>query len=569
MSRGDAEAAMSIYWERVPKTDPTGLEAPYGWNEVLASLNSAFSQEPHAARRVDLPEVVVNGRQLSDISDESLRVLVEANEPPTLFCRNGDKVTVRSDENGRTRIEEIATDKLRHHMSQIAWWVKLEIDDVDGEEVEKRANAYTPVSVMKDLMARDWNEVPALVGVVEVPTLRPDGSILSKDGYDPQSRLWMNLPADLDIPPIPETPTIEQVAHAVQFLDEAISEFLFRDETGRANALGLILSSVFRSSITGLIPMAVIDAPTAGTGKTYLASLASVIACGRPAPLSAAPNGNDEELRKRLTAAFMTDEPMIVFDNVDRGLRSAILAQAITSETWNDRVLGASKNVDLTQHAVWVATGNNIEVGGDLPRRCYLIRLDSKLAQPAHRTYKRPDLLDWARRHRSELLSSCFVLARHWFAMGKPQPQVSAWSTFEQWRRFIGGILEAAGIEGFLADLDELQQGCDPEVAAWTSLLTYWLGAFEGKPISVRNLCASLAFYCQTEELPRSLAESLDRAPGEASKVVRLSNKISRQKDRYFTDGGLRIEQAGKDSHEKVNLWRVVVNPSVPSVEGQ
>jgi len=315
--------------------------------------------------------------------------------------------------------------------------------------------------------------------------------------------------------------------------------------------------------------MAVIDAPTAGTGKTYLASLASVIACGRPAPLSAAPNGNDEELRKRLTAAFMTDEPMIVFDNVDRGLRSAILAQAITSETWNDRVLGASKNVDLTQHAVWVATGNNIEVGGDLPRRCYLIRLDSKLAQPAHRTYKRPDLLDWARRHRSELLSSCFVLARHWFAMGKPQPQVSAWSTFEQWRRFIGGILEAAGIEGFLADLDELQQGCDPEVAAWTSLLTYWLGAFEGKPISVRNLCASLAFYCQTEELPRSLAESLDRAPGEASKVVRLSNKISRQKDRYFTDGGLRIEQAGKDSHEKVNLWRVVVNPSVPSVEGQ
>jgi hypothetical protein len=38
---------------------------------------------------------------------------------------------------------------------------------------------------------------------------------------------------------------------------------------------------------------------------------------------------------------------------------------------------------------------------------------------------------------------------------------------------------------------------------------------------------------------------------------VRLSKALPRNKGRPFNDDGLRIEQAGKDAHENVNLWRV------------
>jgi hypothetical protein len=36
-----------------------------------------------------------------------------------------------------------------------------------------------------------------------------------------------------------------------------------------------------------------------------------------------------------------------------------------------------------------------------------------------------------------------------------------------------------------------------------------------------------------------------------------LSKALARNKGRPFNDDGLRIEQAGKDAHENVNLWRV------------
>jgi hypothetical protein len=566
LSRLDAQEVMRLYCERVPSTNPVGMVDPYGWDEALASLNSAYSHEPHLLA-ADRPEIVVNRRQLCDISDESLEVLTETNDPAQIFCRSGEKVTINSDENGRTRIEPVLTDLLRHHLSQRATWVRVEVEgyEDDGEPIVKKTNTYPPVTVMKDLLAREWETIPALVGLSEIPMLRPDGSMLASNGYDPESKIWMNLPADLVIPAVSDDPSPSEVKRAVASLEGLISEFPFEDQASRANALGLILTGVFRPSIPGLIPMAVIDAPVPGTGKTFLASIASVIATGRPAPLSAAPNGNDEELRKRLTASLMTDEPLIVFDNVDRQLRSPILAQALSSETWTDRILGASKNVDLAQHAVWVATGNNVEISGDLPRRCYVIRLDPKLAQPAQRKFERPDLMRWTREHRGDLLAACFILARRWFVQGQKDPEGNPWATFDDWRRFIGGILQEAGISGFLANLDKLQQGADPDMVAWSRLLAYWHEHHGGEPVSTNALALSLVRYGQSEELPRSLAESLDRASGDTSRVTRLSKALSSRKGRYFTDEGLRIEQAGRDAHEKVVLWRITSNGANPA----
>jgi len=139
-------------------------------------------------------------------------------------------------------------------------------------------------------------------------------------------------------------------------------------------------------------------------------------------------------------------------------------------------------------------------------------------------------------------------------------PEGMPWGTFNEWRRFIAGILQAAGVKGFLGNLAELQEGADPEVLAWARLLAYWHGMFEGQAVSVKELFMSLNGFGLNKELPRSLVESLDRAAGESCKVTRLSRAIDRIKGRYLNDEGLRIEQADRDGHQKVNPWRIVTN---------
>jgi len=550
-----AEEVMRIYCNLTPETDPAGEVTPYGLGEALSSLRSAYSGEYFPTD--NRPEIEVKGRQLSDISNESLDILVTSNAPPTIFRRGGEAVTVVTDQDGRVRINSVNTDRLRHHMSQVARWVHIITTVEDGEEVEIKVNKFPPLEVIRDLLARDWDAMPGLDGVVEIPILRPDGTMLAANGYDRETRLWMDLPEDLEIPPVPERPSHDDVRIAREVLEESLTEFCFSDEASMVNAVGLILSTVLRSSVPGLIPMAVVDAPVAGSGKTILVNLASIIAHGRPAPMSAAPNGNDEELRKRITAALMTGEAMMVFDNVDRQLRSPILAQALTAPVWSDRVLGVSKNVELKQHSMWAATGNNVEIGGDLPRRCYLIRLDPKMAQPAQREFERTDLLGWAGERRGSLLWACFTLARHWFVLGSPKPKGTPWAGFEGFAQFIGGILESGGFKGFLGNLAEVQQVSDPDAVAWTALLGYWHLLFDGRAVQTKDLLVAYDRYKDDSEVPRRLSESLDRASGAASRVTRLSRAIGEAKGRYYGDEGFRIELVGRDGHSKTNLWRI------------
>src|SRR5262249_18336006 len=51
---------------------------------------------------------------------------------------------------------------------------------------------------------RRWT-FPCIAGVITTPTLRPDGSLLAKEGYDQRSELYL-MPG-LQLPPIPERPT--------------------------------------------------------------------------------------------------------------------------------------------------------------------------------------------------------------------------------------------------------------------------------------------------------------------------------------------------------------------------
>src|ERR1019366_2314257 len=189
-------------------------------------------------------------------------------------------------------------------------------------------------------------------------------------------------------------------------------DFPFANKASRANAIASMLTPVVRPAIDSPTPLALYDAPQAGTGKTLLAEVVPIISTGRAAETFSAPN-DPEEWRKKITTALSTRTTMVVIDNVVRRLDSDALCMALTATTISDRQFRTFDRIVLPVKCAWIATGNNIQLGGDMPRRCSWIRLDARESQPSRRTGFRPaGLRSWVREHRGELIVALLTIAR-------------------------------------------------------------------------------------------------------------------------------------------------------------
>jgi putative DNA primase/helicase len=135
----------------------------------------------------------------------------------------------------------------------------------------------SPLPVVNQIlaMAGEWPFNP-IVGVIGCPTLRPDGSLLDRPGYDDATGLvlFQTLPLDL-----PTSPTRDEAEAALGVLGELLVEFPFEDDASRATALSMLITPVVRGAMP-VAPMHLVVAPEAGTGKSYIADIASMIATG-------------------------------------------------------------------------------------------------------------------------------------------------------------------------------------------------------------------------------------------------------------------------------------------------
>lgn len=342
------------------------------------------------------------------------------------------------------------------------------------EEISPKKDTLSSV-----LSRRYWPEVRALHGIIGAPALRPDGTLLQTAGYDVRTGLY--YAPKVDMPRIPHQPTPEQVQEALEFLlNQFLRDFLWvHPEADRANYIGLLVTPILRPYVRSVTPFGLISATTQGSGKTILSDGIGQLYGQKVQPWA----DSNNELRKNIPGILDQPGPVIVFDNIKEGgtIDQPVLAMLLTSTTYSDRLLGVNTNFSGTNDRLWLATGNNIRLGGDMATRTVLVQLDPKMPHPELRTgFSIPNLERWIKEpgNQRTLLRHLLILVMDWIAAGAPRADHTM-RQFSVWAAAVGGFLAHHGINGFLGNV-ETTRTLDDEDAMWAIFLDRWWSFFKG-----------------------------------------------------------------------------------------
>jgi putative DNA primase/helicase len=492
-----------------------------------------------------LPALDAGNLDLPTITAEALEALAEHNDPPTLFRFGGMPVRLERDEFDAPVIRPLTEDRTRHVLARAADWYTL-------PRKGGRQPALPPVHVVRDCLAHERLPFPILVRIVEAPVFGRDGKIHSTPGYSATSRLYLAPSAALRVPRVSERPTSQEVDTARDVLvRELLGDFPFVGDSERAHAIAIILTGFMRDMIAGSTPLFLIEKPAPGTGASLLAEATLWPILGRPVVVTVEAT-TDDEWRKKLLARLSTGPVATLIDNVRRRLDSASLSAAITADVFEDRILGTSNTFKIPVRGLWIATANNPALSNELTRRCVRIRLDARMGQPWMRSnFRHPDLRAWMTAERARLIWAALTLGQAWVAAGSPPATAVTMGNFEKWASVIGGVLDVAGIPGFLGNLSEFYSSADEETATWQAFITAWWNRFDSQSVGVADLWSLI----NAEAAPTADIIPLDLGDkGERSQRTRLGKLLHAQRDRVFD--GRRITPDRKV--EGAQHWRLV-----------
>ncbi len=462
--------------------------------------------------QITRPEIIVTGKQLREISDAALAALVQFNHPEQIFIRGGTLVRVIVDENGQPSIERVGLNVLKYILAWAADWFR-------HDALSDLIPVHPPVDVVNDILARGkWPGIPVLDSIATAPVLTPDGEFISDPGYHVNSGIYY---------------TGKRVVHrGSQTLDAAkvvlcedlLGDFPFVDDASLAHAMAMLVLPFVRAAVDGPTPLHLVDSPTPGTGKSLLVDTCVIPFTSQGVATTTGARDKDE-WRKKITSLLIAARSHVLIDNLAGKLDSPALAAAITSRTWEDRVLGTQALVHLPQRMVWIATGNNVTLSSELARRSIWIRLDAKSERPWETTgFRHQNLASWARQNMAILQRSVLTVVQAWLDAGQPDFQGKSLGGFESWSNVIGGLLDVAGIPGFLGNTVEISNCLDEESEMWGALVDQWHHRHSNRSIGVDGL------YDMAELiLPELLSGGSDRA-----RRTSFGNQLRQQVDRVY-----------------------------------
>lgn len=466
-----------------------------------------------------------------------------------------------ADDNGPAEIRAATPDTLAAKL-QFLYACYKTIKDKETKE-ERETPAMFPAAAAKAVVnaPEALSGLRTLRGVTHTPMVRPDGSVLDVAGYDAATG-YLFLPGQgVKVKPVPAEPNTHDVAQAKVLLADMIEGFPFGTDDDQANYLGMLLTPLLRQVAPPPYKMFGIGAHQPGSGKSLLAEIAAHVhgAVWR----SEVPEDEPEWRKATVSLLSTTSAPVIVLDNVTGILKSSTLAGLLTQAGESqDRALGSNdRMITYTNDRVWVVTGNNLSLSGDLVRRTITVLIDPNMANPETRTdFAIQDLPRWVREHRNEILWSLLVLIRAWVAAGMPLEDRKQSDGFTHWQKVVGGILTTVGIPGAF-DAQSGQRaaagGDDEGLATLLETLAARFGDREWTGAEALAPEDNGAFMIESRDwLPGVVLEKLARSEPSGRKAFGwwLRNRIGRWVP-GSEGGALVLRHAG--TRKNVALWQI------------
>ena len=546
--------------ENIIYAHPKGIGEKYAGRDDL-DKDIARIRTKTASR----PIVQLREGQLPWVVDEAEQYLIDSDQEVfqrgSLIVRSvqDNVIVTKGRQISSTRLAEVRLHNMRETLSRV----------IDFQKFLQRGgnrswiSVNCPREIAETYLQREgqWR-LPALARIINAPTLRADGSILEEPGYDEATGLLFE-PQGVQFPPVPMKPDFDQVLKAAQLLSQLLETFPFVGGHSRAVAFSAILTSLIRPALPSA-PLHAFSAPAAGSGKSLLMDIASMIATGHETPVMAQ-GKTAEEFEKRLGAALVAGDGTIAIDNCEQPLGGDLLCQVLTQKVVNIRILGQSKQAQVPTNLCVFATGNNLRIIGDATRRAIVCSLDPGVERPELRSFD-VDVLELTRQNRPQYVVAALTLLR--YAMIEQQALSAAWTpttlgSFEEWSRWVRPIAS------WLAGADpcatmERAKAQDPELESLANVLCYWHAVIGDKPVTVSEVIEIAARQNSHSPFDADAKRFVNDAFREALLVVagtagcinnyRLGNWLGRYRDRVAR--GKKIISATKD--DGYGRWRVV-----------
>jgi hypothetical protein len=473
--------------------------------------------------RPDLPLIRIAAGDLPRLVNEAASALAKAGcgiyqHGNRLVRIVLDKIKTTAGEALVPRLSQIEAPYLMLKLAEAARW----------ERWNAEAGEWVPANVPRDVVASylaldgDWR-LPRLLGVVTAPTLRPGGTVLDVPGYDEATGLFFD-PMGVSFPPIAAMPTKEQARAALATLKHPLRDYKFVSNVDRAVALSGVLTAVARGAMP-VAPLHGFSAPVMGSGKSKLVDYASVIATGELAAVTAT-GKREEELEKRLVASMLAGDRVIAIDNVEGALGGEFLCQCLTQPRLKPRVLGVSKNVEVPNVASFFATGNQLELLGDMTRRTLRGDIDPGVERPELTSFDF-DPVEEAKNDRAKLVVAALTMIKARLICG---PKESAkLGSYERWTLLVRDTLIWLGEADPVQAMEKVRES-DPRLGKLRSVAAAWLAMVGTKLKTVHEIVGQAVGVCDERGADLFGKPSPELEQALASVATGDDNKISHDK---------------------------------------
>lgn len=500
----------------------------------------------------NVPSIEVSGGRLHLMADEAEKILIQSGG---IYQRDGFLVYIGYDKRKEIEfpvIRNVEPHWLLDRLSKIIQWKKVDT------KTKKTKNVDPPKDVIGIILSRrdTWN-FPVLMGIVFAPTLRADGSILQEPGYDPQTGIFLYF-GKWSFPRINENPSRNDALKAMESIKEIFEEFPFDGETDRSVAIAALLTSLVRRSLP-TAPLFGFSAPRMRSGKSLLAKVISLVSMGFQGTVISYDEGkfSDEENRKRYLSILLNAEPIVIIDNIEAPLRGSTLSIILTEGRWSERILGRNETVSVQNSTLWLATGNNLSITGDLSVRSLICYIDPKMEKPEERSF-RYNLEEFVLANRSKIVVSALTILRAYYVSGCPTVNISPWGGFDQWNNLIRASLIWLDEADPVSSRIRIEEGDEERELLSSFLAACW------ETVGEREFTLSEIIQEAKGEFLFDKKTFANGYPELMEKLVMISGgkevnprKIGKFLNKFVNrcEGGFQLKKAGKGSSGV--LWKV------------